>query len=419
MATVASLTAVHPSSLTYLGLTRSLVPGNADLPGTYPGISGMASTIPLDKSQYQPEDTPHWLLDTAIRGSMAEVFNVIQGVEDATFSYGGPFYGDIEGFFLDNIFGDLSTTGSTPTNGTTLVGTAASGATSGTLTSGTGYVIGGFAQIGSGSIAEVVVLTGVAGSVITFANTPLRFTHPAGSVWTVIGPYTHRFALLNGGSGQPPVHAATDYTGVTAVTGARTYPYLCLSQLDLTGNTEQLFECKVSGNSWLSTPATGIAAPANIPSPIVPIPAWVSTVTVGTVPLYQAGEWGISFKRQLQVYWTAQGTQSPFVIGRGTLDATRILNYSVATDETGLTNMLANTQPAVNVTVDNGLAGTAHVQIQITSTVSAYTKSKPNRGGVLFGYDDELQCVANATDTGGTGGLGPSTVTLVNNVPTY
>src|SRR5215472_6663575 len=98
--TAASLTAVHPTNLTYLGLTRSLVPGNADLPNTYPGISGMASTIPLDKSTYEPEDTPHWLMDTAVRGSMAQVYQLIQGPEDASFTYGGPFYGDIEGYFF-------------------------------------------------------------------------------------------------------------------------------------------------------------------------------------------------------------------------------------------------------------------------------------------------------------------------------
>jgi hypothetical protein len=414
---VATLTAVHPSSLSFLGLSRSLVPGNPDLPGVYPGITGMASTIPLDKSQYQPEDTPHWLLDTAIRGSMAEVFNVIQGPEDASFSYGGPFYGDIEGYFLDNIFGDLSTTGSAPSNGTTLIGTALSGATSGTLTSAASYGTGNSVQIGSGSIAEVVVLTGVSGSVITFANTPLRFAHAAGSVWTVSGPYTHRFAILNSGSGQPPVHSATDWTGITATTGARTYANLCLSQLDLTGNTEQLFECKVSGNSWMSVPATG--TPANVPSAIVPIPAWTSTVTIGTVQLYQAGEWGVSIKRELQVYWTAQGTQSPFVIGRGTLDATRTLMYSVATDETGLLNMINNTQPSVTVNITNNLSGTAAITCALTSTVGAFTKAAPNRGAVLIGYDDEIQCVANTTDTGGSGGQGPMTVTLVNNVPTY
>jgi hypothetical protein len=421
--TAATLTSVHPANLSFMGLTRSLVAGSADLPGTYPGITGMASTIPLDKSSYEPEDTPHWLMDTSLRGSMAQTYQLIQGPEDATFSYGGPFYGDIEGYFFDNTFGDLSTTGSSPTNGTTLVGTAAVASTSGTLTSATGYGTGSTVQIGSGSIAEVVVLTTISGSVITFANTPLRFPHAGGSAWTVTGPYTHRFAILNTGSwngnGQPPVHAATDFTGITAVTGARTYPYLCVSQLDFTGNTEQLFEVKVSGNSWLSVPASGSGTPVNAPSTIVPVPAWQTNINVGGSAMTQAGEWSFSVKRMLQVYWTAQGTQSPFVIGRGALDATATLNYTVSTDETALLNMLNNTQPTINVNLNNGLGGTANIQCNITATVAGYTKAKPNRGAVLIGYDDEIQCVANSTDVGGSGGLGPLTVTLVNNVPTY
>jgi hypothetical protein len=422
--TAASLTAVRPTNLTFLGISRSLIPGSADLPGTYPGITGMASTVPLDKSTYEPEDTPRWLMDTAVRGSMAHTYSVIQGPEDATFNYGGPFYGDIEGYFFDNAFGDLSTTGSSPANTTTLVGTAAVYSTTGTLASITGYTAGSFVQIGTGSTAEVVVLSGTAaGSIINFTNTPLRFPHVASTVTTVTGPYTHRFAILQqgpwNGTGQPPVHAVTDYTGLTAVTGARTYPYLCVSQLDLTGNTEQLFEVKATGNSWLSTPASGTTVPANLPSAIVPIPAWQSTISVGGTALTQVGEWAFSVKRELQVYWTAQGTQSPFVIGRGSLDATLTLNYTVATDETALLLMLNNTQPSVSVTVNNGLSGTANVTCTMTSSVAAYTKAKPSRSAVLMGYEDELQCVANSTDTGGSAGLGPMTITLTNNVPTY
>jgi hypothetical protein len=417
--TAASLSAVHPVSLSYLGLSRQPVPGVPVLPGLYPGLTGMASTIPLDKSSYQPEDTPHWLLDTAIRGSMAQVFQLIQGPEDATFSYGGPFYGDIEGYFLDNIFGDLSTTGSTPTNSTTFIGTIPVGGVAGTFTSTAGYGTGSSVQLDGGSIAEVVIVTSISGSVITFANTPTRFSHTAGSAATVTGPYTHKFAILNSGSGQPPLLTATDYTGITTVTGARSYSDLCCSQFDITGNTEQLLETKVSGNSWLSVPATGASAPANLPSPAVPVPAWESTITVGGQPLVQAGEYGFSIKRMLQVYWVAQGTQSPFVIGRGTLDATATLNYTVATDESGLLEMLQNTQPPLQVTVTNGLSGTNLIQIVMTASKAGYTASKVNRGAVLIGYDDTIQCVANATDTGGSGGLGPMTIALTNNVPTY
>ena len=358
-------------------------------------------------------------MDSAIRGSMAQVFQLIQGPEDATFSYGGPFYGDIEGFFMDNVFGDLSTTGTSPLNGATITGTIPVGGITGTLSSVAGYGTSSTVQIGTGATAEVVILTGITGTVVTFANTPTRFAHAGGSAWTVTGPYVHKFAILNSGSGQPPLLTATDYTGITAVTGARSYSDMCCSQLDITGNTEQLLEMKVSGNSWLSVPATGAGKPVNLPSPAVPIPAWQTTIFVGGSQLTQAGEYGFSVKRALQVYWTAQGTQSPFIIARGTLDATATLNYTVATDESGLLEMLQNTQPPLQVNITNGLSGTNLIALQITSSVAGYTMAKVNRSAVLVGYDDEIQCVANATDVGGSGGLGPITVQLTNNVPTY
>jgi hypothetical protein len=46
-------------------------------------------------------------------------------------------------------------------------------------------------------------------------------------------------------------------------------------------------------------------------------------------------------------------------------------------------------------------------------------KSKPGRSAVLVGYDNSAEAVANSTDAGGSGGIGPGTVTLINNIATY
>ena len=37
----------------------------------------------------------------------------------------------------------------------------------------------------------------------------------------------------------------------------------------------------------------------------------------------------------------------------------------------------------------------------------------------LVGYGDSFECVANATDTGGSGGLSPCSITLINNTAVY
>jgi len=420
-------TAVAPSSRTWLGIAREVGgggvsgAGNATLP---------TATIPLDKSTYEPEDMPKFLEDLAIRGSMSQRFADVLGVEDATFNFGGPVFGDVWGFFLDNVFGDLSTTGSTPTHGTNLInsGGVAVGGTTITVQTPTGYANSSVVQIDSGSISEVVILNasgGVTGSVLTFSNYPLRFAHgSAATVTTVTGPYTHTFAVLNQTAGyggangaQPPTHSVTDTTYLTPSVLARTYPSLCVGQMDLTGNSENLFMGKVTGNSWQSAPASTI--PTNTTTFTVPLPNWRATITIGTVSIFDIGEFSIALKRELQVYWTEQGAQSPFIIARGTLDATGAIKFTVPSDETPLNYMLNNTQPPVSIVVNNGLAGTSQIQFTLAANVAAFIKSKPNRSGVLVGYDTEFRTEANTTNVGGSGGLGQFTVTLLNNTATY
>ena len=442
---------VFPGSKTFLGVTREQNAGAPLQPGTMPGITGQASTIPLDKASFEPEDTPHWLPDEALRGSMAQLFNMILGPEDASFNYGGPFFGDMEGFFLDNIFGDLSSfyTGTFGSTSTISAGGSV-GSTALTLASTGGFTIGGFAQVeGTASTtAEIVAVTGTAGNVLSFGNTPLRFVHGnGGTVSSVQGgsapvnPFSHTFALLNstlgyGGSygAQPPTHTFGDYLGpltglgnsTTNAFGMRLYPSSCVMQLDFQGNSEQLLQAKANGSSWISVPAG--TAPTNLVSTVVPIPNWRTQIqmgvpgsptTLGTV--FTIGEYNFSIKRQLQVYFTDQNSQNPYIIARGPLDFTGTMNWTAPGDETALEEMLQNAQPKVQVSINNGSAATALTYISLTFNINqaAFTKSKPNRGAVLVAYDNEFQAVANSVNVGGSGGLGPVTVTLVNAVPTY
>lgn len=401
---------VAPSSKTWLGLGRELVTGQPVLP---------IATQALDKNSFQPEDTPKFLPDEAIRGVMAMLYNDILGVEDATFSFGGPAFLDVAGYWLDNVFGDLSSTGTSASSTTTVSTAGTIGATSVVLASGSGYSSASSVQIDTGSVAEVVVLsTAPAGGTITFSNDPLRFAHGTGvAASVVVGPFTHKWGILNSGSGQPPTHTLTDYTSLTPSVGARAYPSACVSQMDFTGSAEQLLMGKVSGNSWLSAPAT--STPTNTTSFVIPQPNWRSTVMVGGSQIYDIGEWSVAIKRMLQVYWTAQGAQQPYIIARGGLGMTANLNYSVAQDESPLNLMLTTGPVALQFQLDNGLTSVNHLQLTINATKAQAVKSKVDRNAVLVGYQDELECVANTTDVGGSAGLGPCTVTLIDNVATY
>jgi len=258
---------IYPGVLTWLGVARELTGGVPVLP---------VITHPLDQGSFEPEDTPKFLQDKAIRGSMTDLFYETLGVESATFSFGGPNFLDSHGYFFDNVFGDLSTIGSTPTNPATTNGGAPVGSTSVTLASAppAAYTAGAVIQIGASPTAEVVIISATAASnVVGFISYPLRFTHPTGqTVNTVTSPYTHKFAALNSQLGyggafgaQPPTHTFTDVTNIvstftnatygTAATnpfGARYYPFSCLKSIDFSGNAEQLLGIKMAGDSFLS-----------------------------------------------------------------------------------------------------------------------------------------------------------------------
>jgi hypothetical protein len=405
---------IAPSTLTWLGIARELYVGTPVAP---------TNTIPLDKGSYSPEDTPKFLPDEAIRGVMTPLFNEVRGVEDATMSFGGPAFLDVGGFWLDNLFGDLSTTSSgTLGSAQTLNGSITAAATTLTVSSTIGTAVSGAVmQITDGSASEIVVLSQAsAGTTFQFTNYPTRFAHgvaATASVQTVDSGYVHKFAILNTGNGQPPTHSVTDFTNLTASTGARTYPSTCLSSLEISGNAEQLLMMKVSGNSWLS--AAAAARPVNTTSFVIPLANWRSTVTVGGTQIYNIGEWSIKIARQLQTYWTAQNGQNPFIIARGGLTISGDLDYSVAQDESPLTNMLTAGYLPVVITISNGLATTSLLSMTITTTTGAFIKSAPERNAVLVGYKDAFEAVANSTDVGGSGGLGPGTISLSNNIATY
>lgn len=401
---------VAPSTKTFLGIARETTVGSPVVP---------VVTIPLDKGTYEPEDLIKYLPDEAVRGSMAMIYAEIQGVEDASFSYGGPVFGDVYGYFLDNAFGDLSTSGQPAIGGSSNTSAASSaGNTNVTVAASAGFANGQNVQIDVGTLAEVVKVSAVAGSTVTFTGYPLRFNHANNAtIQTVTGLYTHRFNILNSGTGQPPTHTATDYTGLTTTVGARAYPSLCVAQLDFTGSAEALFMGKVTGNSWISAPAA--ATPVASTNYTVPIPSWVTNITIGTSAIYDIGQWAVSIKRQLQVYWTNQGFQNPYIIARGNLDATSTLNFTVSYDETALLQFLNNTQPSVLIQVDNQQAGLSKIQYNFVFNQAAFVKSKIVRTAVLVGYDDDVQAVANSVNSGGSGGLGPLTVIVKNNYAPY
>jgi len=436
---------IYPEVLRYLGIARELTVGTPLVP---------VITHPFDQGDYSPEDMPRFLDDKAIRGAMTDLFYKTLGVEQAQFSFGGPNFLDSHGYFFDNVFGDLSTTGSNLANPATVSGTIATGGTSCTLASAppSSYTAGATIQIGVGSTAEVVVVgSTTASSVVTFAISaggtayPVRFPHTASTIQTCGTPYTHKYAALNsqlgyGGSfgAQPPTHTLTDVTNIvsvytsatygTAATntyGARQYPSAVLKSLDFSGNAEQLLGIKLTGDSWISVPSG--TAITNVTTNSRPIPNWNSTVVAGgytinsSNPYNGVGNLSLSAKRATQVYWTIQGTQQPYIIARGPLTMDGQIDWNPTNSEMPLDLMLLNAQAPMSFTMTNSGIPNAGTPFTLTFTMSqvANIKSKIMNSGQLISYSNSYEAVANATDVGGSGGLGPGTITLVNNTAVY
>jgi Tfp pilus assembly protein PilX len=239
---------------------------------------------------------------------------------------------------------------------------------------------------------------------------------------TGAGPYTHTLSLLNNAQGQPPSMTVTDRQGITASTGARTYPGYCISELTLSGNAEQLLTYEVKGTGWGSAAAG--ASPTNAPVTSTVTPAWRSSVSWGGTAVTSVMEWSLTLARELMVINTADGTQNPFVIARGPLTVNGNLNI-VASDQTPLnaevplTNLVAGTEAALVIAVAANYAGTAGHSITFTMTKTQLVSAPQQRSQTVIGWNVGFQCFANDTDDGTTGGLSPVKATLVNGVATY
>lgn len=407
------MVATYASTKQFIGIAPEITQGTA-----------VAMTATQLLTSFTPSDKPTFLKDQSWRGSMGtDSFAQIQGVKTADISLGGPVYGDTLGWWLRNLLGDLAVTG-TPTGSgsTTLSAGAAVGATN--ISTVASIPAATVIQIGTGATAEVFTTgtpSGAGPYTIPLATPTGGLVYAHASAQAVVpvvtaGPYTYAWSLLNSGGGQPPSHTLTHSLGPTATVGARQYPGFCMSAMNLKFNAEsELFTWDGQGTSWPSVIAG--AAPTANPTTILPVASWRTKVGIGgpasggtLVNTITDGE--VDIARELVPYFTATGVQTPYIIQRGGLSATGKLNFGAVSDESALLYMLNNTQPQVQFLIDNGLAGTAQITVQIDVQVAAFTAAAPDTSKAAVGYQDEFQAVFNTTNAGGSGGQSPIKVSV-------
>lgn len=409
-----------PTPTTYAPAKQFIGIANETVQGTPVAMTGTVLV-----SEFKPKDDPKFLEDKSWRGSMAtDAFAQIPGVKIATVSMGGPAYGDGIGFFLRNILGDMSVVGtSTGSGGTTLSALAAVGAT--TISTVASIPAATIVQIGSGATAEVFT-TGTpsgAGPYTIPLSSPtggLQFAHAsAQAVQPVTGPYTYAHSLLNSGGGQPLTQTLTHFLGPTATSGARQYPGACVSDLSFKWNAEsELLTWSGTATTWPSV-ALGAAPVAN-PGTVLPMAGWRMSAGIGgpaaggtLINTITDGE--ISIKREVNPYYTGNGVQNPYIIQRGGVTVEGKLGF-VAADESPLLYMLNNTQPILQLVIDNGQAGTAKITIQFDIAVAAFVGAEPDGSKTAVEYNATWKSVLSTTNAGGSGGYSPLKVSVTNNV---
>jgi hypothetical protein len=380
-----------------------------------------AGWLPIDIDGFNWNDKTTWLKDQGLRGSMSnDAYGIIAGVKIAELDLKGPAFGDELGYLCANMFGDAVETGVATTPTGTLTSPSVVGATS--VVSSLSIPTTTLIQIDVGVNAEIVTTTGVPTGAFTIPVPALAKAHASGVAITAINaaPITHAFSLLNGfGPGvtsQPSTHTLTEYDGVTPTSGARQFGSTCFSDLTFTFNPEtELLKYTAKGMAWASVAAASVPIPTFTASQ--PVASWrmqmgIGGTVIGAPVLYvESGEY--SFKRALKAFYTAQNSQTPYIIQRGGLTADFKLSVLLA-DETTYNYMANNTQPQLQAILSNGGSGAGLVSFTFDFQNAAFTEAKRNYGSEIIKADVTGSGVLNSTNSGFSGGFGPAKLTLAN-----
>lgn len=406
--------AVYPVAKQTVGWAVEALPGTAVDPTAW---------MPVTKFEWN--DKPTWLKDMAGRGVMGnDAFAVIQGVEIGELTVEGPVYCDTIGYPLGNVFGDVTTTGTTTTPTGVLSGSSIVGATS--VSSSVSIPASTLIQIDVGALAEIVTTTGAPTGSFTIPVPALTKPHASGvAITAIVTPNSHVFSLLNSGAGrgqaalscQPSTHTITQYYGPAAGSGGRQFVNVVFSEIGLKWNAEsELFTWTGKATAWVSAIPNTVASPTYTAASA--IASWRGAVGLagpasgGTKVLTtETGEYTI--KRSTKPIFTAQGSQNPYSIVRGGLSADW-KNSFVAADESTLLYMRNNTQPQHQHVLTNGLSGATQLGLQTDMQKAAFTEAKANQGGEVVAFDCSGSAVFNTTNVGYSGGLAPIQVTLIN-----
>lgn len=217
-------------------------------------------------------------------------------------------------------------------------------------------------------------------------------------------PYTHTFALLNSGNGQPVSQSFTDFYNA----GTRVYAGGMYSELDFKLSPDALltYSAKTvtygSATATQPTPAFGSAEA---------LAAWSTVVTLGGTTYSEATDLELDIKRQVTVIKAVDNSQQPYAIWAGPISvegkATLIME-----DDTYMTQYLT----AAKTSLDIKLSQAANTSLEFHMSKVNFSSAAITRGKDYIELPISFKAYGNTTDIGASAGYGPLVVTLKNSI---
>jgi hypothetical protein len=222
-------------------------------------------------------------------------------------------------------------------------------------------------------------------------------------------PFTHAFAVLNSGSGQPPSYTLND----NYVAGNRQYPGARFSEVGFKFSADGLLTYSAKATTFGSATAS---APTTSFTSIPPMVGWQGVAQIGGVT--QAGliDGEVTIKRSVTVVNTVDGTQAPAQLWSGPVQVDGKATL-VMEDDTQLTAYLTTTKPSVDFNFTAG-AGAGAVQLKLHMSKCSISAADITRGKDYVEIPITFTALANTTDIGTSGGYSPIKVTVQNAVTT-
>jgi hypothetical protein len=380
--------------------------------GATPTAAAATDYIPV--RSVTPLDNIKYLDDTGWRGSMVDVFNVVQGPISSEFAYTGDLFPDTFGYPIMGLLGDYAITGAASpyTHTGAVLNTSTGQATSYSYTDYYSMSGASSARQYAGCQLESVDVKFNADGMLEYDAKALGFasttvTNPTPSFSTVLPlpSWTGNFAFGTGTATQVTNKAQTTTTATLTTSSNHG---IAVGATFTVANVGAPFDgtfVAIAGTATTSLVYT-VGTTATVTSTAVS-PNGFAAPTVG---ILQSGNIGL--KRTVTPIFTVQGLQRPYQVFQGPLQVEGALTL-IMEDDTHLTSYLNNTQPGLDLNFTNG-TGTSLLGVQFHMNKAAYKVAKIERGKEYIEVTVNFKAIGNLNDAGASAGYSPVKTTLRN-----